>query len=497
MNAFSRTALKTVAGSGVIATALLAFTGMPAQATATCDVTNTIPADEAALRAALDGVGPVICIEAGTIDLSSNGVDARFGLISIGRSVSIIGIGDVVLDGAFESTIFAVPQSGSPVDLTVENLTFTRGFSPSPVEASAIFFGASGTLTILNSVFDGNSAYGAAVDVRNRDLDPSSVDQPSVVIENSTFINNVAPSRRTAQAGAVNAIGALTITNSSFVANHGDAAGAVMGAAAMDVQNNLFFDNHSNLQGGAVSSSSILGDGLISSHPVTISNNTFVSNSGLARGGALFLARDASLADNTFVDNVTLDDASNLGQSIYKESSATVGLFANIFASSTGATTLQLAGPDLRGPDNPYADFGANISTADETADDQLLLSNHVAGQVGATYASLNLGALAQNGGPTETIALNPGSIAIDAATPAIRLAATGIVQPAVDQRYVARGTASDAGAFEYVEPVIEPTLANTGLVTPSYLSLGAGSLLGGALLAGIAALTSRRRRQR
>ena len=50
---------------------------------------------------------------------------------------------------------------------------------------------------------------------------------------------------------------------------------------------------------------------------------------------------------------------------------------------------------------------------------------------------------LADNGGPTLTHALLPGSVAIDAANPA--------VCPATDQRGVARDAACDVGAFEFV----------------------------------------------
>jgi hypothetical protein len=57
--------------------------------------------------------------------------------------------------------------------------------------------------------------------------------------------------------------------------------------------------------------------------------------------------------------------------------------------------------------------------------------------------ASSGLGALAQNGGPTATQALLPGSPAIDNAD--------GALCPAVDQRGVPRpqGAGCDVGAFE------------------------------------------------
>jgi hypothetical protein len=72
--------------------------------------------------------------------------------------------------------------------------------------------------------------------------------------------------------------------------------------------------------------------------------------------------------------------------------------------------------------------------------------------------AALELGPLADNGGPTLTMALLPGSPAIDAGT--------AVGAPATDQRGVPRtqGTAPDIGAFEYLyTPVFTGvTLQNT-----------------------------------
>jgi hypothetical protein len=63
---------------------------------------------------------------------------------------------------------------------------------------------------------------------------------------------------------------------------------------------------------------------------------------------------------------------------------------------------------------------------------------------LGSDVASLKLGPLAENGGPTLTMALLPGSPAIDAADPS--------VAPATDQRGFLRpfGSAADIGAYEF-----------------------------------------------
>jgi hypothetical protein len=83
------------------------------------------------------------------------------------------------------------------------------------------------------------------------------------------------------------------------------------------------------------------------------------------------------------------------------------------------------------------------------------------------TSAQLNLGSLADNGGPTQTIALLPGSVAIDAATDCTDYDGNSLT---TDQRGVARpqGPACDVGAFE-LEPALQDTTAPTiTMTTPS-----------------------------
>src|SRR5262249_44043164 len=63
------------------------------------------------------------------------------------------------------------------------------------------------------------------------------------------------------------------------------------------------------------------------------------------------------------------------------------------------------------------------------------------------------LGPLADNGGPTQTMALLPGSPALNAAGPALA--------PATDQRGFARGAAPDIGAYEASHLIVVTTTAD------------------------------------
>jgi hypothetical protein len=100
------------------------------------------------------------------------------------------------------------------------------------------------------------------------------------------------------------------------------------------------------------------------------------------------------------------------------------------------------------------------------------------------TSAQLNLGALANNGGPTQTIALQSGSVAIDAATDCTDYAGNPV---GTDQRGVTRpqGAACDVGAYEarptytfsgFFQPVDNPPTFNVvkaGSAIPVKFSLG------------------------
>jgi hypothetical protein len=80
------------------------------------------------------------------------------------------------------------------------------------------------------------------------------------------------------------------------------------------------------------------------------------------------------------------------------------------------------------------------------------------------------LGTLADNGGPTPTIALQAGSVAID------QIPATGAGCPATDQRGVPRpqpaGGECDIGAYEYAPPKCQPVSTQTQAGTPVTVQL-------------------------
>jgi hypothetical protein len=186
--------------------------------------------------------------------------------------------------------------------------------------------------------------------------------------------------------GAIGAFGGqLTVSGSTFANNQAQIGAAIyMAGGVHSITNSTFFLNRATVGGGAVAA--------VNGATTTVSYSTF-SHSGSPTG---------TFAGNpVLMNSILLDQASPAGVS------CALGGFGNI----EWPTTLALCGAGFR-------------------------------------YGNPMLGTLASNGGPTMTLALNPGSAAIDTAAGAC---------PASDQRGVARprdgaGNGSaicDVGAYE------------------------------------------------
>jgi predicted outer membrane repeat protein len=463
---------KTVAAastSGLVMTAFGLIAANPAFA-ASCDGVTPIPATEAALRTALDGSDPVICISAGTIDLSSLGDDGTADSITITRSVFIVGLGTVTLDSNGETGVFYVNSNG--VNLELQNLTFNDAAQHSG--SSAISFNGDGDFAITDSVFTNNSSDSATVWV-NAYVN-------AATITGTEFSNNTVTD---SWSGAVYSESGLIVSDSTFTNNESTTGngGAIYSYGSLEVHDSTFIDNVSNGGGGAiyVDSSSLIsgsyfngneadGDGgaVWSPNGSVFVNNTFVNNYSYSNGGALRLADDNEVLFNTFTGNV----AANSGNAINSLSFTSIG---NLFADGTDLE-IQNNGSDV-------LDGGANISTSTQLGDADDL--DATSSRVGVDIADLKLEAAADNGGPTWTIALGAGSVARDVWTTELNDAAPSDYVPDVDQRGTTRTFAYDAGAFE-----AEPELASTG-VDATGIAL-AGSVLS---VAGVALVAHRRRK--
>jgi hypothetical protein len=179
---------------------------------------------------------------------------------------------------------------------------------------------------------------------------------------------------------------------------------------------------------------------------LTISNSTFSGNVASLSGGAIFNLAALQLANSTLSDNSAPFLAGGIinfgplqiGNSILNAGASGVNLYVN-----GGGTVTSL---------------GYNISSDDA--------GGFLTGPGDQLFTNPMLGPLQDNGGPTFTQALLPGSPAIDAGDPNFT------PPPFFDQRgagfnRVVNGRI-DKGSFEVQGPTPTPTASSTPTATPS-----------------------------
>jgi hypothetical protein len=217
--------------------------------------------------------------------------------------------------------------------------------------------------------------------------------------------------------GAILNFGAVVnVVNTTFLRNSAFAGGAIenTNGGLLAIAGSTFSGN-SGLPGGAIANN---GAGL------TITNSTFAGNSGFV-GGAVYTqgAGVVQISSSTFSGNT----ASQEGPALHGANGA-------IFVENS-----LFAGNSCFGPIN---DRGGNLDWPESGCP--------------GVNGDPRLGPLADNGGPTPTMALGTGSAAIDAAV--------ARSCPATDQRGVPRpfGLGCDSGAYEY--NVVDPDTDGDGV---------------------------------
>lgn len=318
---------------------------------------------------------------------------------------------------------------------------FILGLTPFPLHAAGIVttcdephlraalagggtvtFGCSGVITLTQTIEVGGviNIDGAAQQVTlsgGGELPVFDIaEDATLVIANLTIADGFG----TVAGGIINR-GVLTVTNSTLVGNGGYGGGGIANTGTLTVINSTFADNFTNVyQFGGAGIANYLGT-------VTVINSTFSANQSDGPGGGIRNDQgNVALTNCTFFGNRATE-----GGGIYTVN-GTLTVTNTVIAGT-------LAGGNCSGL------FAA--ASTHNLSDDDTCGASFV--QVDA--AALNLGALANNGGPTATIALNAGSVAINAGE--------DISCPQTDQRGVARpiGAHCDIGAFEFQPLVFLP----------------------------------------
>ena len=295
--------------------------------------------------------------------------------------------------------------------------------------------------------------------------------------------------------GAIRNRGTLVVRDSLFQGNASSYGGAIGGTGALDVSGSTFLDNEADVTGGAIAivNVSLLaanevqaavvynhivdsstfadnnarsgnGGAIYSGFPLQVTNSTFKGNEAEYFGGALDTRNDLRVENSTFFDNsarngggisalrgvlfnltfagndivtpvaATMEATASFGGAVFGfgavnlNSPATVGqiqLDNSLFLAGNGGLNCATSGPVIVDNGGNVSDDATCATTANSKANTDPLLE-----------------ALGDNGGPTETMALQEGSPALDFATATVR---------PLDQRGITRpqGSGPDSGAFE------------------------------------------------
>jgi CSLREA domain-containing protein len=338
--------------------------------------------------------------------------------------------------------------------LSVTKSTFSSNFVGTPFhfgEGGGIF-NENGTLTVTNSHFSNNNTDGVAgaissengaLTVTNSTFSQNGaqavgaiLNEGTGIVTNSTFTGN---ETLFGEPAAIENGGTLTISNSTFSGNIG---GAIRNVGALTVTNCTFSDNSANTVGGAIDND---GGKLI------VTNSTMSGNSGdfgaaisngaepISNGGELMITNSTLFGNHAF-------DTANAGGALDScVLPACLGILKNTIVASTtignGGATDNCVGA--------LTDGGYNIS-------DDNSCGFTAAGSLNNTNPGLSSDGPTNNGGPTQTIALAPGSPAIDAIRVADCTDQNGN-RLRTDQRGFPRPDAGesvcDIGAFETQDP--------------------------------------------
>jgi predicted outer membrane repeat protein len=269
--------------------------------------------------------------------------------------------------------------------------------------------------------------------------------QGAVTVTDSVISANTASGR----GGGISAQDTVTVTRSSIVGNTGNTSGGTTSgagistfAADVTVVSSTISGNTApgaDGGGGGISTGGEPGDEV-----VTIVNSTIVGNTVANRTGGGVLASNIVLVYSTVTGNAALEPA-NLDY-------VSLTSFASVVAAPVGGGNCNGTGSTIS--------LGYNFAD-----DDSCQFTNVAAGDREGAGLDPVLGALASNGGPTQTRLPLAGSPLVDAVPNAACQTAPLATGITTDQRAFARpqagGGACDIGAVEVqVEPpaVVTPT---------------------------------------
>jgi len=404
--------------------------------------------------------------------------------------------GKVLVDGGGEITLSGggkvrVIELDHYSDFVLQRITIRDGFVPAGSEnesGAGLLHPWFGTLEVIDVTFDNNHSASTDHDVGGGGIYAGGLTK--AVLSGCIFQNNSGSTGGGILSRSTN----LTVVNSVFFENsattyadsgqYGNGGGVYIDRMWLDAPTDfvlcgtVFEKNHAKVHGSALFSYNLEGSGATFDRctfkdndmagspgggtgsvyhegvPLLLTNSTFSGNSTGSHAGGIFLGggSDAKVENCTFANNSTPGNAGALwagngkvdvinttfagneadyGPVIFKGQSGAVKLTNVVFAGNTTKNAFSALACH-----ETFEDGGGNIQWPDKK-------NNGSADKpcaAGIVFADPKLAALADNGGPTETMALPAGSPAIDVAQSCSPF----------DQRGKPRAGLCDSGAFEY-----------------------------------------------
>jgi hypothetical protein len=395
----------------------------------------------------------LINVPSGTYRLTTvdNDTDGKNGLPSVSSVMTIKGAGadttSIKRDGDANAPTFRIFHIAASGSLTLDGITIAGGAVTDDSGGGLL---NAGMLTLVKSTVRNNTTFftDAAFIADGGGIFNSG----TLALLNSSVRENASGSDLFANGGGIFSSGTLTLTNSSVSDNVAGYGGGIANRGKATLLNSTISANGAPYYGGGIANTGTL----------TLTNSTVSDNVGLDYGGGIsnsntgtLLLINSTVSDNgapsygggidnggvlTLKNSTVSDNESVLeGGGIRNFNGGTGELSHTIVAGNRAGTgsdcsgTLTSQGHNLVGAESGCP----SDSTGDQTVDPLVVFTTV-------------LGPLQPNGGPTETHALLPDSLAIDAGGTAC--------SSTTDQRGVQRprdgdgdGTpVCDIGAFEF-----------------------------------------------
>ena len=463
----------------VIGALLLSATDVPA---ATITVTNGNDSGSGSLRHAISfDASPGDTINfAPSVTI----VTLTSGELVIDKNLTITGPGATRLTVQVDRSVITARVfhiSSSTVTVSISGITISKGNT---------FFGGGGILSAgvltltgctISDNFGGDIGGGGVLN-----------DNGTMTITGCTISNNIQGGGVGGGGGVLNENGTMTITDCTISNNSASQPGSAGGpltaegggilndsGGSLIITNSTISDNICSATGVEPTfqiAALAYGGGVDNNGSITITNCTISGNSAVANGftsedtgygGGISNSGHLQITSSTIAHNSASGDNFGVGGGINGDGFEPTRTDSSIIALNTAST----GGPDY------FTGFGVLLSTGYNIIGNNAdaVISSQPTDQIGTPAAPIDplLGPLADNGGPTLTHALQPGSPAINRGDPAA---------PPQDQRGYGRLGVPDIGAFEF--DGIPPTILGN-ISTRAFVQTGENVMIGGFIVEG------------